>query len=181
MWEPIDWSRFHKDLPITFVITLTCVGMYLAYSFKLMPPQLSLPGVLSVGGYLAHFFHASIFHLVSNLLIVIFMGMLLERHLGWWRYTILVLLIWNLTVLGLYFLNPDPAMGFSGIGLGLMVLAYFYWKDDTQTSQIVGVLILINLAFGLMPGVSWHGHAIGAVSGLIVYSLIYLAQLGQRR
>jgi membrane associated rhomboid family serine protease len=92
----------------------------------------------------------------------------------------MVLMIWNLTVLGLYFFNPDAVLGFSGVGLGLMVLAYFYWQDEPQTAQMIGILVLLNLVFGLVPGVSWQGHAIGAISGLAVYGLIRAAQIGQK-
>jgi len=180
MFQPIDWSRFPQDFPATFVISTVCILMFLAYHLGLMAPQISLPGILSVGAYTAHFFHASPLHLLSNMIIIIFMGVLLERHLGWWRYTLLVLLVWNLTVLGLFLVNPYPALGFSGIGLGLMVLAYFYWQDVPQNAQMLGVLIVINILFGLMPGVSWHGHLMGAISGVIVYGIIRLAQIGQK-
>ncbi len=107
------------------------------------------------------------------------MGMMLERYVGWWRYLLMVLLVWNLSVLGLWFFNPGAVLGFSGIGMGLMVLAYFYWQDVAQMAQMIGGLVVLNLIFGFMPGVSWQGHAIGAISGLAVYGLIRIAKIGQ--
>lgn len=189
MFPTINWSRFPQELPVTFGITTLCVLLWLDYTVAsflghptgLVTPQLSRPGTLDTGAWFAHFFHASPLHLVSNLLIVLFMGLLLEKPLGPWRYLVLVLLVWQLTVVGLWLFNPYPALGFSGIGLGLMVLAYFYWKDDPQISQMLGILLLINLLFGLMPGVSWHGHLIGALSGLVVYGLIRVAQIRQNK
>ena len=181
MFAPIDWSRFPQELPVTFVVTIICVGLWAAANLGLVTPQVTLPRDLSLSTWVSHFFHLSLLHLVSNLLIVLFMGVLLERPLGWWRYAVLLGLVWNLTVLGLYWYIPDPALGFSGIGLGLMVLAFFYWQDDKPTAQMLGVLLLLNLVFGLMPGVSWHGHVVGALSGLVVYGLIRAAQMGQKR
>jgi membrane associated rhomboid family serine protease len=180
MMSPINWSRFHKDLPVTFVITLTTVTLWALINLGIITPPLSVGGDFNVNSWLAHFAHISLMHLVSNLIIILFMGVLLERHVGWWRYLLMVLMIWNLTVLGLYFFNPDAVLGFSGVGLGLMVLAYFYWQDEPQTAQMIGILVLLNLVFGLVPGDSWQGHAIGAISGLAVYGLIRAAQIGQK-
>lgn len=189
MFQTINWSRFPQELPITFIITTVCIllwadwniAAWLGQSAGFIAPQVSMPGQLNMGAWLAHFFHSSFLHLISNLLIVVFMGLLLEKYLGPWRYAVLVLLVWQLTVLGLWYFNPYPTLGFSGIGLGLMMLAYFYWQDDSQMAQTLAVLLLLNLAFGLMPGVSWHGHVIGALSGVIVYGIIRAAQIGQKR
>ena len=93
----------------------------------------------------------------------------------------MILLVWNLSVVGLFFFNSGAVLGFSGIGMGLMVLAYFYWQDVAAMAQTIGVLVLLNLVLGLMPGVSWQGHAVGAISGLLVYFLIRVAQSGQDR
>jgi len=176
MLEPIDWSRFHKDLPVTFLITVTTFGLWLLFFLNILPPFISVGGVLNLDAWLAHLSHVSLIHLGSNLLIIIFMGMALERYVGWWRYSLILLLVWNLSVLGLFFFNPGAVLGFSGIGMGLMVLAYFYWQKVPQMAQLIGVLVLLNLFFGLMPGVSWQGHAVGAISGLLVYGLIQFAQ-----
>jgi membrane associated rhomboid family serine protease len=181
MLAPIDWSRFHKDLPVTCAITVITTTLWGAFNLGLLVPFVSLGGVMDLNAWLAHVSHVSILHLASNLLIVIFMGMALERYVGWWRYLLMVLLVWNLSVLGLYFFNPGAVLGFSGIGMGLMVLAYFYWQNVAQMAQMIGILLLLNLAFGLMPGVSWQGHAIGGLSGLVVYALIRFAQGGQAR
>lgn len=181
MITPIDWPRFHKDLPITFAITLITVTIWALINLGFIMPSMSFGGVLNFNSWLAHWSHISGLHLGSNLIVVLFMGVLIERHVGWWRYLLMVLLVWNLTVLGLYFFNPDAVLGFSGIGLGLMVLAYFYWQDEPQTAQMIGILVILNLVFGFMPGVSWQGHALGAISGLAVYGLIRAAQIGQSK
>lgn len=181
MLAPINWSRFHKDLPVTFVITVVNISLWGLFNLGLLDPFISFGGQLNLSAWIAHFSHVSLLHLVSNLLIVILMGMMLERYVGWWRYLLMVLLVWNLSVLGLWFFNPGAVLGFSGIGMGLMVLAYFYWQDVAQMAQMIGVLVILNLIFGFMPGVSWQGHAIGAISGLAVYGLIRFAQIGQTR
>lgn len=176
MLAPINWSRFYKDLPVTFTITVITIGLWLLFFLNIIPPFVSVGGVLNASAWLAHFSHVSLIHLASNLLIIIFMGMSLERYVGWWRYTLMLLLVWNLSVLGLFFFNPGALLGFSGIGMGLMVIAYFYWQKVPQMAQLIGILIVLNLVFGLMPGISWQGHAVGAISGLIVYGLIRFVQ-----
>ena len=181
MLEPIDWSRFHKDLPITFILTVVMLGLWLLFYLNLMRPFISVGGTINLNAWLAHLSHVSLIHLGSNLLITIFMGIALERYVGWWRYLLMILLVWNLSVVGLFFFNPGAVLGFSGIGMGLMVLAYFYWQDVAAMAQTIGVLVLLNLVLGLMPGVSWQGHAVGAISGLLVYFLIRVAQSGQDR
>lgn len=180
MLEPINWSRFHKDLPITFTLSVVTIGLWLLFYLNLIPPFISTGGNFNIASWLAHFSHISLIHLASNLIIILFMGMALERYVGWWRYLLMLTLVWNLSVLGLYFFNSGAVLGFSGIGMGLMVLAYFYWQDVAQMAQLIGILVLLNLLFGLMPGVSWEGHAVGAISGLLVYFLIRAAQIGQR-
>lgn len=180
MISPINWSQFHKDLPITFTLILLTVTIWGLINLGIIAPIISFGGKLNFSSWLAHLSHISLLHLASNLIVVLFMGVLLERHVGWWRYLLMVLLVWNFTVLGLYFLNPNAILGFSGIGLGLMVLAYFYWQDEPQTAQMIGILVILNLVFGFMPGVSWQGHTLGAISGLAVYGLIRAAQIGQK-
>ncbi len=181
MLPPIDWSRVHKDLPVTTTVSIVNILLWGAFNLNLLYPFLSIGGELNLNSWLAHFSHVSTLHLVSNLLIIIFMGMALERYVGWWRYALMLLLVWNLSVLGMVFLNPNFVLGFSGIGMGLMVLAYFYWQNVAQMAQLIGILVILNLAFGFMPGVSWQAHAIGAISGLLVYGLIKFAQSGQVR
>jgi membrane associated rhomboid family serine protease len=181
MLAPIDWPRFHKDLPVTFVISVVNIGFWAIFNLGLMAPFISYGGQLNIASYLAHFSHISLLHLISNMLIVLLMGVALERYVGWWRYLLMVLLVWNLSVLGLWYFNDGAVLGFSGIGMGLMVLAYFYWQDAPQMAQMIGVLVLLNIVFGFMPGVSWQGHAIGALSGFAAYGLIRFAQIGQSR
>ncbi len=171
MNHPIDWSRFHKDFPVTFVILVIIFGLFGAYHLGLIQPQLAFPGVIDYTTWSAHFFHSKIWHIVSNLIILIFMGILLERHLGPKLYALTIFLIWNILVFLMFWISTDPVYGFSGIGLGLLAYGTIYLRHDPHGYQLLLPLLIVNIAFGLFPGVSFWGHLLGAVAGFLTYGV----------
>ena len=169
--DQINWPTFHRDFPITLGMLLVSGVFFLGYHTGFIGPQLAFPGVMNLQSWTAHFFHSSFWHLGSNTLMCVFGGLLLERRIGSDRYMFCVLCIWNLLVLSLFLFGQNPVYGFSGIAMGLMAFATLYHQNNPALYQLLLPLLLINLAFGLVPGVSWWGHAFGLLAGVITYML----------
>ena len=79
-----------------------------------------------------------------------------------------------LITLGVAKFSQYPALGFSGIGLALMVFTGFlYWKNKAISKQLFG-WVAVNIIIGLMPGISFAGHFIGALVGAFIFGVVYL-------
>jgi len=172
--EPIDFKTFHKDYPVTFGIILVNVFVFIAFHLNYINPQVQLPQVLNTSAWTAHFFHAHFIHLASNMLTTIIMGFILERQIGHIKYAFIVLCTWNILVLLLYYFLQYPVYGFSGIALGLLAFATFYTRKRSTVYEILWPLLLINIFIGVFfPNISIIGHFLGAVSGGVVYIVLY--------
>lgn len=92
------------------------------------------------------------------------LGPLLERYLG--RYKYISLVVWTAVVAGAFIgrFATAPTLGFSGVVLGMIAFAYFYKPIPVQKQQL-GILLLLNIVIGLSPGISFLGHAAGALGG----------------
>jgi len=166
----INWSRVHKDFPITVAIGVINLMLFVLGWLNVVPALISMPEILNVGTFGAHFFHISPIHLGSNLLILLLVGRILEPVLKW-KMIPITILIWLGTIGILWVLNDTPVLGFSGIAMGLLTFALLLYKHDKYWSSLLWPLVAINIFFGLMPGISWWGHLGGAIAGALVFGL----------
>ncbi len=166
----INWSTFPRDFPVTFGLAVVNVVIFFAAKLGLIGPLVSFPDNLNIGTFGAHFFHHQLYHLASNLLILLLVGRLLEPQLKRWALPITVL-IWLGTVGLLWLLNDVPVLGFSGIAMGLLTFAMILYRRNRQLYSILWPMVLVNVLFGLMPGVSWWGHLGGAIAGVAVFGI----------
>lgn len=124
--------------------------------------------------------HGGIVHLVFNTMMLVWLGPMLERAYGWWRF----LVIYLAGALGgavLFCLLGDPralCVGGSGALFGMMGAALvrnmragrhlFSFLDHDGPRQLIG-LIVTNLVLGmLLPGVSNTAHVGGLLGGFAV-------------
>ena len=176
----INWASFHKDFPITLALGIINVSLFLLAKINLIDPLVSIPGVLNIGTFGAHFFHFDLWHIGSNLLILLLVGRILEPRLRF-NFLPITLLIWLLTIGILWVVNNVPVLGFSGIAMGLLTFAMLDCKNDPYWYQMLWPMVLINILFGLTPGVSWWGHLGGAIAGFLVYHFWRIPKIYQSK
>lgn len=167
--EPLSWRILSRELPVTLFMMVGMIMAFLAYNFGFIPAVISVPDRLDYTTWGAHFFHISPMHLISNLLIALLTGALLERDVGSLKYALITLLILNFLVVMLFYANPNLLLGFSGVGMGLMSFALCYEWNNQYNRQLLLILIGLNIIFGFFPGISWHGHFFGAVAGVMAF------------
>ena len=166
----IDWRHFHQDFPVTFGLLLINIVLFFLGSINLIAPLVSIPGVLNLGTFGAHFFHFDLWHIGSNALILLLVGKILEPVLHK-KLILVTLCIWIITMIILWYCNNVPVIGFSGIGMGLMAFAMMICRKNPYWYSLLWPMVVINILFGIAPGISWWGHFGGAIAGLATYGL----------
>lgn len=131
-------------------------------------------GRFITGGFL----HSNVFHLLTNMLALINVGIILERVYGSKKVTFTLLLS---IIFGHLFVFIGEAealtIGMSGgiYGLFGLLLVYFVESGLVKQPAIRTQLLLIigiNLMLNFMPNVSWLGHLGGLVAGVLL-GLVY--------
>lgn len=127
----------------------------------------------------AAFAHASVIHIVLNMLGLYMLGPALEGMLGRVRFLVLYLLAAVGGSVAVLWLAPGSAvLGASGAVYGLF--AAFFVIQRGLGGNATGILLLIglNLALGFFsPRISWEAH----VGGLLVGGLVAFVYLRTRR
>lgn len=164
--------------PITKALLAINVIIFIANQVGALPYTVAYPGIYSIGTVLAHFSHASLWHLASNVIGIVIVSPILEQNLRAKKYIGLILFLWLAQVGILPQILTAPTLGFSGILMGLFtyLAMYLWWLEKTNPLRQLGrdllVLVGINLALPLMvPQISFLGHAIGALLGLVAISI----------
>ena len=134
------------------------------------------------------FVHVSLIHIGFNMLLLFFLGRLLEPALGTVRFVFLYFASLLAGSLGVMLLDPNVvSAGASGAIFGLAGAAFVIARGrgiDALAAEI-GFLIVINLVFTLgVSGISVGAHVGGLIGGTIC-ALVILAgergKLGSRR
>lgn len=168
-------------LVVLFLITQSTAviqGVPVGYDTVSMWLILSAPEVAlgEVWRILSHgFIHLSVAHLLMNCLLIVFIGMTLERVLGWWRFALLYLgsIIGGAAAV-LWFSPMTLTAGASGAGYGLMAALVVVMGLTARATRGAWVLILVNVGFSLIvPGVSLAGHIGGLLAGFLLTPLLY--------
>ncbi len=125
------------------------------------------------------FLHENILHIGFNMLVLYYLGVLLEPAIGHLRFAAIYAVSLLAGSLGALLVSPHTlTVGASGAVFGIMGAA----AVEMRARQIplmqsgVGGLILINLVFSFtVPDVSWGGHIGGLVGGVLAALVIQLA------
>jgi membrane associated rhomboid family serine protease len=128
------------------------------------------------------FLHASFMHIGFNMLILFFLGRLLEPALGTPRFVTLYFASLLAGSLGALLLDPNAfTLGASGAVFGLAGATFVIARGrglDALAGQI-GFLILINLFFSIASvRISLGGHLGGLVGGTICALAIVAGEKG---
>jgi membrane associated rhomboid family serine protease len=128
------------------------------------------------------FIHGGLIHIGSNMLVLYFLGRLLEPAIGTPRFLVVYLVSLFAGSLGALLLSPDAlTFGASGAVFGVLGAAFVIARGRRvdAVARTVGVLILINLAFSFgVPGISIGAHLGGLVAGVICGLAILAGERG---
>ena len=125
----------------------------------------------------AAFLHAGLLHIAFNMWALLWLGVVVESALGWWRYLLLYLASGLAGSAGALVASPNAVtVGASGAIFGLLgaglVLEY------RATGRLGGsflTLIVINLVISVaVPGISIGGHVGGLIGGIAATAIIVL-------
>ncbi|CAK9136799.1 unnamed protein product [Ilex paraguariensis] len=120
--------------------------------------------------------HAGLVHLVTNMLSVVLIGIRLEQQFGFVRIGIIYLVSgFGGSVLSALFLQNSVSVGASGALFGLLgaMLSELITNWNIYTSKAAAlitlvVIVVINLAVGILPFVDNFAHIGGFLTGILL-------------
>lgn len=129
------------------------------------------------------FLHLSFLHVAMNMLLLYFLGNMLEPAIGSLRFTIIYFVSLIAGSLGSLIIEPSvSAAGASGAVFGLMGAALVASRSRgiNPFESGIGGLIILNLIITFaIPGIAKGGHIGGLIGGLIAGALIF--ELDEKR
>jgi len=119
--------------------------------------------------------HGSILHILFNMYALYVFGPGLERYYGHWRYLLLYLLGGYCGNVLSFMFSANPSIGASTAIFGLVAAeAVFIYRNrklygGKARGMLInlGMVVAVNLAFGLQPGIDNWGHLGGLIGGLV--------------
>lgn len=128
------------------------------------------------------FLHAGLFHIGGNMLLLYFLGRILEPGIGTPRFLALYFAALFAGSFGALLLSPDNlSIGASGAVFGVLAATFVIARGrgvDALASS-VGILIVLNLAISFgVPGISVGAHLGGLAAGLLCALLILAGERG---
>jgi membrane associated rhomboid family serine protease len=182
--------------PATFILIALNVAAYLAEVASghggLTPatsliPEFGLfgPSVASGEWYrllTSAFLHEGLWHLAGNMILLFFLGRILEPGIGTSRFVAIYAASLLAGSFGALLLSPDSlSIGASGAVFGVLGATFVVARGrgvDALASS-VGILILLNLAISFgVPGISVGAHLGGLVAGVLCSLLILAGERG---
>ncbi|XP_052182888.1 RHOMBOID-like protein 3 isoform X1 [Diospyros lotus] len=119
--------------------------------------------------------HAGIIHLLSNMLSLVFIGIRLEQQFGFVRVGIIYLLSgFGGSVLSSLFIRNSISVGASGALFGLLgamfselITNWTIYTNKAAALLTLLVIVIINLAIGILPHVDNFAHIGGFLTGCL--------------
>lgn len=173
-----------------------CIGKFLGrFSFQPMkenpllgpaPPALQKMGALTVSKVVEHhqlwrlisciWLHAGVFHLLANMLSLIFIGIRLEQEFGFVKIGFLYVISgFGGSLLSSLFIQSVISVGASGALFGLLgsmlselIINWTIYANKLAALLTLLLITLLNLALGLLPHVDNFAHIGGFVSGFFL-------------
>ena len=173
--------------PVTLIIMAICILVYLIKlilsNYYSSSVSLILLGAdykmftLGIGQYFrlitCAFVHASIIHLLCNLLSFYMIGRVVEKILGSTKYLIMLMLgiLFSSLCKGILVGN-SLSMGLSG-GIYTLFVYFILYSVGSGYLELNSFMptLLLNLALNFVPGVAWQCHLGGAMCGVMFYYL----------
>lgn len=182
--------------PATFVLIALNVAVYLAEvasgsggfePHTSLIPEFGLfgPSVASGEWYrllTSGFLHANLYHIGGNMILLFFLGRILEPGIGTARFVGVYFASLFAGSFGALLLSPNSlSIGASGAVFGVLAATFVIARGrgvDALASS-VGILILLNLAFSFgVHGISVGAHLGGLAAGFLCAFLILAGERG---
>ncbi|EXC10672.1 Inactive rhomboid protein 1 [Morus notabilis] len=120
--------------------------------------------------------HAGVFHLLANMLSLLFIGIRLEQEFGFVRISLLYVLSgFGGSLLSALFIQSGISVGASGALFGLLgsmlselITNWTIYANKLAALITLIVIIVLNLAVGVLPHVDNFAHIGGFVSGFLL-------------
>ncbi|KAH7867070.1 hypothetical protein Vadar_028527 [Vaccinium darrowii] len=131
--------------------------------------------------------HAGVFHLLANMLSLVIIGILLEQEFGFVLIGSLYLIAgFGGSLLSALFIRSDISVGASGALFGLLgaMLSELITNWTSYVNKVAAlvtlvIIIVINLAVGILPHVDNFAHIGGFLSGFLLgFVLLIRPQFG---
>jgi rhomboid protease GluP len=121
------------------------------------------------------FLHGNVLHIGMNMYALFVIGPVIERSFGWRRFLALYLLAGGFGNVLSFLFTAEPSLGASTSIFGLVAAqAVYVYRNRTFFGKAaqpmlinIAIIIFINLAIGLIPGIDYWGHVGGLIGGLI--------------
>jgi membrane associated rhomboid family serine protease len=183
---PAELEKGSREIGVLFVVAMAGV-MWLAEiwdqlfdanldRFGIEPREVSgLDGVV-----LSPFLHGDFSHLIGNTLPFLILGAVIAIS-GAARVALATLIIVVIGGLGTWLIGPDNSIhiGASGVVFGYatyLMARGFYSRNVLHLLVGIGVVVVYGttLLIGLVPtpGVSWQGHLMGGVGGVVAARIL---------
>ncbi|XP_027085141.1 RHOMBOID-like protein 2 [Coffea eugenioides] len=131
--------------------------------------------------------HAGVIHLIANMLSLVFIGIRLEQQFGFVRVGAIYLLSGiGGSILSCLFIQRSISVGASGALFGLLgamlselLTNWTIYSNKVAALFTLVVIIVINLALGILPHVDNFAHIGGFISGFLLgFVLLFRPQFG---
>ncbi|XP_031476048.1 RHOMBOID-like protein 2 [Nymphaea colorata] len=131
--------------------------------------------------------HAGVIHLLANMLSLLFIGIRLEQQFGFIRIGIIYLLSgFGGSILSLLFIQNNISVGASGALFGLLgamlselITNWTIYSNKAAALFTLMMIIVINLAIGILPHVDNFAHIGGFLTGFFIgFILLMRPQFG---
>jgi membrane associated rhomboid family serine protease len=128
------------------------------------------------------FLHAGLFHIAGNMILLFFLGRILEPAVGTPRFVMLYFVSLFAGSFGALLLSPDSlSIGASGAVFGVLAATFVIARGRgvDALASTVGILILLNLAFSFgVRGISVGAHLGGLIAGGLCALVILAGERG---
>lgn len=185
-----------KQPKVTLVIIGICVAIFLFINiFNNLNSSIEITSIaIAFGAYYQNFIiglgeywrfltsgfiHIGFVHLLMNMLSFYYMGVVLEKVLGWKKYLFVLTLSIIAGSLFVWATNGAVvAVGLSGGIFGLFgcLIIYFFkmdaFRNPALRGQIIGILF-VNIFISMQPGVGWEAHLGGFIFGVLMGLIIF--------
>ncbi|KAA8539896.1 hypothetical protein F0562_026588 [Nyssa sinensis] len=120
--------------------------------------------------------HAGIIHLLANMLSLVFIGIRLEQQFGFVRIGIIYFLSgFGGSILSSLFIQKNISVGASGALFGLLgamlselITNWTLYTNKAAALSTLLVIVIINLAVGILPHVNNFAHIGGFLAGFLI-------------
>lgn len=184
------------SINVLVFLWLSMFGMTEDGTYLLQHGAMYLPFVIENGEYYrmftCMFLHFGFSHLMNNMIMLFFLGNVLEEELGWWKYVILylasglggnILSAWNDLHTGVYAVSAGASGAIFGvIGALIFLVLKNHGRLGNLSSRGMLFMATCSLYHGFTSaGVDNMAHIGGLVTGFLMAMLLYRKRNCERR